>query len=231
MIKPLGEQIIIRTLPPERVGSIIIPDSAKRITHQGTDDGPGSGSEELQYVNRWLFEDVTETIKRLGTAVRHKVLISEEEHELLKDLIIRAEKAVLPKTEKGILPSAGAGLNFVEAEVIAVGTGVRARDSGLFWALVAKVDQLAMHDQGAVEGTQMLLDCAAKEHRVPFMVKPGDRILFHPSVQKFDRQIQPEWIGLKSGEGDCFIIREESVLAILDSEEECSATQTDSAVA
>jgi co-chaperonin GroES (HSP10) len=34
-IRPLGEQIIIRVLPPSSVGSIIIPDSAKGSTHQG----------------------------------------------------------------------------------------------------------------------------------------------------------------------------------------------------
>jgi hypothetical protein len=33
-IRPLGEQIIIRTIPPLSVGSIIVPDSAKRITHK-----------------------------------------------------------------------------------------------------------------------------------------------------------------------------------------------------
>lgn len=165
MIKPLGEQIIIRTLKPDSIGSIIIPDSAKAITKTG----------ESSLTNQ---------------------------------------------------------LNFVEAEVIAVGPGKRMHDDKTLISDLAYGLQQAMAGMIHSKSVERLLDRAERSYvRMPMIVKPGDRILFHPSVQKFDRQIEPEWIGLKSGEGDCFIIREESVLAILDSEEEGSATQTDSAVA
>ena len=231
-IQPIGEQIIIRTLPPERVGSIIIPDSAKRITHQGEDQNPMAGSEELQYVNRWLFEDMTETIKRLASLQvfnAFAVTLSDEEKELLKDLVKRAEKSILPKTETGILPSAGAGIHFVAAEVMAVGTGIRAKDPGLFDSLVAALKEACdfiddpqdggIHTASATaDRLREVADRACNGHREPFLVKPGDRILYHPSVQKFDRQIPAEWMGLEPGEGDVFIIREESVLAILDHE-------------
>jgi co-chaperonin GroES (HSP10) len=46
--------------------------------------------------------------------------------------------------------------------------------------------------------------------RIPPLVKPGDRILYHPAVQRFDRKVE----GL--GEGEYFIIREESVLAVIE---------------
>lgn len=245
-IKPIGEQIIIRTLPPERVGSIIIPDSAKRITHQGEDQNPMAGSEELQYINRWLFEDITESMKRIAAIVHAdwsypKTPLTDEEKDLLNDLVKRAEKSILPKTETGILPSAGAGIHFVEAEVMAVGTGIRARDPHLVEECAAWFDRyfagvpidkvhLALIESDIA---RTLLARARNGHREPFLVKPGDRILYHPSVQKFDRQIPAEWMGLEPGEGDVFIIREESVLAILDKEEQeenqRSATRTASA--
>ena len=162
MIHPLGEQIIIRTIKPDSVGSIIIPDSAKAITKTG----------ESSLTNQ---------------------------------------------------------LNFVEAEVIAVGPGKRQRgDATLLDDLVRKVDQLAMHNQGAVEGVQSLLDRAKRTTRIPMNVKPGDFIFFHPAVQQFDREIPPELIGLDPTKGKCYIIREDSILAVRN---ERSATQTDSAAA
>ena len=122
-VTPLGEQIIIRTIPQQSVGSIIVPDSAKQLTKQGDD---------------------------------------------------------------------GQAVHFVEAEVIAVGPGKRGKgDETLIEDLVRKLDQLAMHDQGAVEETQALIDRAARNghQRQSLSVKPGDRIVFHPAVQSFDRDI------------------------------------------
>jgi co-chaperonin GroES (HSP10) len=148
-IRPLGEQIIIRVLPPLSVGSIIIPDSAKGSTHQG---------------------------------------------------------------EKGDL------VHFVEAEVVAVGPGKRGNgDPTLIDDLVWKVDQLAMHDHGAVEGTQALIDRASNRYApIPLQVKPGDRILYHPAVQSFDRRIPAELLGLPATE-ECYICNEmTSVLAVLE---------------
>jgi co-chaperonin GroES (HSP10) len=150
-IRPLGEQVIIRVIPPLSVGSIIIPDSAKGSTHQG---------------------------------------------------------------------EGGSLVHFVEAEVVAVGPGKRGTgDPKLLDDLVRKLDQLAMHDQGAVEGTRSLLQRAQNRNQpIPLQVKPGDRILYHPSVQSFDRKIPAELLGLPSTE-ECYICNEKtSVLAILDRE-------------
>jgi co-chaperonin GroES (HSP10) len=210
MIRPLGEQIIIRTIPPLSVGSIIVPDSAKRITHQGTEEGPGTGSDELQYVNRWLFEDMTESMKRIAAGVP----ISETDKELLKDLAMRAKKSLLPKTETGIIPSSGEGLNFVEAEVIAVGPGRRAYDPLLMQD--ARDFFLAFAEDSTI---QVPYDDFLERFSVcrqPLSVKPGDRILYHPAVQRFDREIDPESVGLPAGER-CFIINEmTSVLAVIE---------------
>lgn len=159
-IHPLGEQIIIRTLPPDRVGSIIIPDAAKTISKVGKED-PTSA------------------------------------------------------------------INFVEAEVIAVGPGKRQKgDPTLIDDLVRKLDQLAMHDQGAVEGTQALIDRAAnRNNRIEPIVKPGDKILYHPAVQSYDRDIT-DIVSAALENGNAlngsryFIIREGSVLAVLEKESE-----------
>jgi co-chaperonin GroES (HSP10) len=220
MIRPLGEQIIIRTIPPLSVGSIIVPDSAKRITHQGTEEGPGTGSDELQYVNRWLFEDMTESMKRIAAGVP----ISEEDKELLKDLAMRANKSLLPKTETGIIPSNGQGLNFVEAEVIAVGPGKLGHDSTILeeLALMLELGRSASVDLGnepELSRVNELVMRARYPQRQPLSVKPGDRILYHPAVQRFDREIDPESVGLPAGER-CFIISEmTSVLAVIERDE------------
>lgn len=175
-IKPLGEQIIIKALPPDSIGSIIIPDSAKAITKTG----------ESTLTNQ---------------------------------------------------------LNFVEAEVIAVGTGKRAKDPGLLADLVDALEYLnerrgmpiGFHCDGLPlrrVNVESILERARKHHRIPFSVKPGNRILFHPSVQKFDRKIDSHLLGFS--EGEFYIIREESILAVLDEYEqerdnERSATLTASA--
>jgi co-chaperonin GroES (HSP10) len=154
-IKPLGEQIIIKALPPDRVGSIIIPDSAKAITKTG----------ESSLVNQ---------------------------------------------------------LNFVEAEVIAVGTGKRAKDPGLVAELIELLEYfhtpLAHSRSPHPARVASALHRARNGHRVPFSVKPGDRILFHPSVQRFDRKIDSHLLGFS--EGEFYIIREESILAVLDEYEQ-----------
>ena len=217
----MGDQIIIRLIQPEQVGSIIVPDSAKRITHQGEDDGPGSGSEELQYVNRWLFEDITESLKRILSGIP----LSDSDKELLKDLVFRANRALLPKNTTGIIPQNGAGLNFVEAEVVAVGPGRRERDPlfvsdtiSLLRSMVA-ADERARHDLTysfpSMNWCSAALDhCkrAESETLIPLTVKVGNHVWYHPAVQRYDRQID-------LGDGETyFIIREESVLAVLGEE-------------
>ncbi len=159
-IKPLGEQIIIKVLPPDQIGSIIVPDSAKGITQTG---------------------------------------------------------------EKG----AEDAVHFVEAEVIAVGPGKRGKGDKTLVADMADVlrgrwDYVATKFNAAEIAAKIrenedrvisLLQRAENGHsRLPLEVKPGDRILYHPAVQRFDRRVE----GL--GEGEFYIIREESVLAVLDKE-------------
>jgi co-chaperonin GroES (HSP10) len=158
MIRPLGEQIIIRTIPQSEVRSIIIPDSAKGITMIG-DKGESDA------------------------------------------------------------------VHFVEAEVIAVGPGKRTKgDPDLLlemaevlkgrWDFVAtkfnpvEIAAKIRENEDRVLG---LIDRAENPQlRIPPLVKPGDRILYHPAVQRFDRKVE----GL--GEGEYFIIREESVLAVIE---------------
>ncbi len=53
---------------------------------------------------------------------------------------------------------------------------------------------------------------------IPLQVKPGDRILYHPAVQSFDRKIPAELLGLPATE-ECYICNEmTSVLAVLERE-------------
>ena len=212
-IRPLGDQIIIRLIQPEQVGSIIVPDSAKRITHQGEDNSPGSGSEELQYVNRWFFEDMTETMKRFAAAERSPgILISDADRELLKDLVFRANRALLPKNTTGIIPQNGAGLNFVEAEVVAVGPGRRTHDPQLHEDLVSFVTGFFAGNRLSQREGAELLERASVSQRIPLSVKVGNHVWYHPAVQRYDRQID-------LGDGETyFIIREESVLAVLGEE-------------
>jgi co-chaperonin GroES (HSP10) len=151
-IRPLGEQIIIRVIPPLSVGSIIIPDSAKGSTHQG---------------------------------------------------------------EKGDF------VHFVEAEVVAVGPGRLGKDPTLLTEMAAVLEGLY---NGLLASpfrmrVPALLERATVNARIPLQVKPGDRILYHPSVQSFDRKIPAELLGLPATE-ECYIVSEQtSVLAVLDPEE------------
>lgn len=146
-ITPLGEQIIIRTLPPETIGSIIIPPSAKGITMQGA-KGP--------------------------------------------------EDAV----------------HFTEAEVIAVGPGKQVKDQRLLDDLMT---QLLAPTPAQFSLKPFTERYDNRNGRVPMFVKPGDRILYHPAVQKFDRDITELMRnGDVSNGSQYFIIREESVLAVIE---------------
>lgn len=127
-IYPLGEQIIIKTLPQSSVGSIILPDSAKGITKQGDD---------------------------------------------------------------------GQAVHFVEAEVIAVGPGKRLNgDKALMDDLVEAIRRLSAAEDdllictfSTIDSDGLLQRSQNGHQRQALSVKPGDRIVFHPAVQKFDRDI------------------------------------------
>ena len=167
MIQPLGNQIIIRTLPPESWKGIIIPATAQAATITG-DKG--------------------------------------------------AEDAV----------------HFVEAEVLAVGPGERVHDSKLVDDLVYALRKvrgyivdhkipftLEASTRALADLTGLLVDCddarlierAHNPGRVALSVKAGDRVLYHPAVQKFDRQIDGRALGL--GDGDLYIVGEHSIMAVL----------------
>jgi co-chaperonin GroES (HSP10) len=167
-IQPLGEQIIIRTIPQNSVGSILIPDSAKGITMMG---------------------------------------------------------------EKGAMDAVHA----VEAEVIAVGPGKRQKgDMKLVEDFVTLVTEANENVNARMRGdgsdrrrwcqieddiTRLILRAGSRNARIPPLVKPGDHILYHPAVQKFDRDITHVMEnGNEISGSKYFMIREDSVLAVIDHE-------------
>ncbi len=129
-IQPLGDQIIIKTIPEESVGSIVVPDSAKRISHQGAD---------------------------------------------------------------------GEVVHSVEAEVIAVGSGARLKGDKTLVSDFGDICRewvehwagLGVTDKGdLIQRTDGVLQRAENgHHRAELQVKPGDRVIFHPAVQSFDRDV------------------------------------------
>jgi co-chaperonin GroES (HSP10) len=215
IIKPLGDQIIIRTLPPDQIGSIIVPQSAKGISKTGTTKESNHAG-QLQYVNRQLFEDLAECFARLIKGVP----ILDGDKAFLKELNREAQKAVLPREMKTMMEEATEPLHFVEAEVIACGPGKRGRDENLVADMAFCLRRLragvpAAHSVHDFDG---LLARAKDPNAIqPLSVKPGDRILYHPAVQKYDREIEPELVGLEPIVGSkCFIIREESILGVVE---------------
>jgi co-chaperonin GroES (HSP10) len=214
-IRPLGEQIIIRTIPQQKVGSIIIPESAKRISYQGA--SKGAPSDELQYVNRRLFEQMTETLRMIVAGVP----MDDSDIEWLTDLHKRAQKQILPRAAKAIPNTSGEAINFVEAEIMAVGPGKRVHDPQLLRDMVAMLSDWRMglrisEFAGLDDRTTALLGKFCAHQRQPLSVKPGDRILYHPAVQRFDREITH--LMNDEPERRWFIIREESVLGIVGEE-------------
>jgi co-chaperonin GroES (HSP10) len=214
-IRPLGEQIIIRTIPQQKVGSIIIPESAKRISYQGA--SKGAPSDELQYVNRRLFEQMTETLRMIVAGVP----MDDSDIEWLTDLHKRAQKQVLPRAAKAIPNTSGEAINFVEAEVMTVGPGKRVHDLTLLrdmaalladWRFALRISDFTSNSDLNGE-TEALLGRFCAHQRQPLSVKPGDHILYHPAVQRFDREITH--LMNDEPERRWFIIREESVLGIV----------------
>jgi co-chaperonin GroES (HSP10) len=211
-IRPLGEQIIIRVIPPLSIGSIIIPDSAKRITSQGS--SKTTPSEELQYVNRQLYEEVAQAVRMLADQIQPTAA----DLEYLRALSQRAQKAILSKTAKGIQQSSGDAINFVEAEVIAVGPGRPGKDRHIVSDLAYALQALSAGMLDKTDYDRLLKRAERRDFLIPLQVKPGDRILYHPAVQSFDRKIPAELLGLPATE-ECYICNETtSVLAVLERE-------------
>ncbi len=148
MIQPLGNQIIIRTLPPESWKGIIIPDSSRGSTIVGA-----KGAEDA--------------------------------------------------------------VHFVEAEVIAVGPGMQSKGDLHLADDMAYALQRAVIGELPREEYDRLLDRAEHRYeRIPVSVKPGDRVLYHPAVKSFDREIDGEQLGF--GKGDFYICGEHSIMAVLE---------------
>ena len=212
IIKPLGEQIIIRTLPPDQIGSIIVPQSAKGISKSGTSN-ESDHSRQLQYVNRQLFEDMAAAFEKLVRGVP----IMDADKAFLKELNREAQKAVLRRDMKTMMEEATEPLHFVEADVIACGPGKRGKDSLLVADLAYCLEQAASGILTIGDYDRVLSRAEDPNAIQPLSVKPGDRILYHPAVQKYDREIEPELVGLEPIIGSkCFIIREESILGVVE---------------
>lgn len=163
-IQPLGEQIIIRTIPQSQFGSIIVADSVKGIITLKGDDGQA--------------------------------------------------------------------VHFVEAEVIAVGPGKRNTDPALIGSMRMFLTDLIVNIEDSLspkhhafssvqamgEAKRLLQRSQNGHQRQALSVKPGDRIVFHPAVQSFDRDVTDflsdgtEPLGTKY-----FLISEErSALAVIE---------------
>jgi co-chaperonin GroES (HSP10) len=214
-IQPLGEQIIIRTIPPDSVGSVLIPDTAKSITMMGSKPGV---KVDAYVVDADLFKGALDVMR----GVRRRDL---------QDLIRRAEKAptVAPRDNPGD------AVHFVEAEIVAVGPGKRQKGDpqlvrDLWDALLCMFAGL---EKEVPEVRRHLLEerVETQGRRIRPLVKPGDRILYHPAVQRFDREITHLMFQSTPPEGSepaeqvysnghsgsrYFIIREESVLAVIE---------------
>jgi len=193
-IQPLGEQIIIRTIPVGSIGSILIPDSAKSITMMSSKERPASD-----------FIISADLLKDLELAISGKRF----DFRNLKGRIDAAKKVPLQA-------DTSSAVHFVEAVVIAVGPGKRQKGDP---TLVEDLLRFVTDKRGF---WSHLTERAKNQNaRIAPLVKPGDHILYHPAVQKFDRDITAIMQSQLKLEGEdpqakYFIIREESVLARID---------------
>lgn len=144
-------------------------------------------------------------------------------------LIIRAipqeswRGIVIPQTARSATMTGAKGgedaVHFVEAEVIAVGPGKRRKGDP---DLVADLVYALQLVRGRNTGPNVAVDYEAlierAENRTAFLepsVKPGDRVLYHPAVQKFDREIDGAMIG-RADDGKYYIVGEHSIMAVLE---------------
>ena len=144
-------------------------------------------------------------IQPLGEQIIIKVITKEEVGGI-----------IIPDQARGatMLGEKGAedAVHFVEAEVVAVGPGKRGKgDPKLVDDMHDALSRL-FFDRQAFIGDFATMEARFRNRtaRIPLAVKPGDRILYHPAVISFDREVD----GI--GEGKHYIIREDSVLAVLE---------------
>lgn len=122
---------------------------------------------------------------------------------------------IIPDNAKGatMLGSKGTddAVHYVEAEVVAVGPGVRVKgDPQLLDDMHEALSALFFDRQSTIDFATIESRFRKRDMRIPLAVKAGDRILYHPAVISFDREVD----GI--GEGKHYIIRENSVLAVLE---------------
>jgi co-chaperonin GroES (HSP10) len=198
-IKPLGNQLIIRTLPPDSIGSILVPDSAKAMTL--------TGSKETKASHYIIEADVYRGVKDILQG------------HIRKDAgaIVRGFLGAKTNANQANLNDA---VHFVEAEVIAVGPGKRFQDRTI-------LKELAYCLENPEPLEPALLASLLKRARDPQMFMPpivqvGDLIHYHPAVQRFDRDITDIVLRYSDQREEdlkgsrFFLIREESVLAVIE---------------
>jgi co-chaperonin GroES (HSP10) len=176
MIQPLGNQIIIRTLPPESWKGIIIPDTSRGSTivgAKGAEDAAHFVEAEVIAVGpgtrRKGDPDVVDALADLVEAIRERMIRDEVPHPTATDALNQQYKLF----------------------------------GDLFDMLNAKCDDAHLLERA--------------RNRTGFLelsVKPGDRVLYHPAVKSFDREIDGHHIGL--GDGDYYICGEHSILAVIE---------------
>ncbi len=148
-------------------------------------------------------------------------------------LIIRAipqeswRGIIIPQTAQAatVMGDKGAedSVHFVEAEVIAVGPGKRRKgDPDVVAEMAHMLRCLLGQTDSRLPLPAMPEQCRAlierAENRSAYLepfVKPGDRVLYHPAVQKFDRRIDGALIG-RNDDGQYFIVGEHSIMAVIE---------------
>lgn len=143
-------------------------------------------------------------IQPLGEQIIIKVIVKEEVGGI-----------IIPDDARGatMLGAKGAedAVHFVEAEVVAVGPGKASKgDPHLADDMAYALQQSLLGSLPRYQYDRLLDRVENRYNRIPLSVKPGDRILYHPAVISFDREVD----GI--GEGKHYIIREDSVLAVLE---------------
>ena len=126
---------------------------------------------------------------------------------------------IIPDSAKGptIVGEKGPNdaVHFVEAEVVAVGPGKSSKGDPRLADDMAEALQMAILGSLPREQYDSLLHRAdTRNNRIPLAVKAGDRILYHPAVVSFDREIDGHLLDLP-GE-TLYIIGEHSILAVIE---------------
>ena len=150
---------------------------------------------------------MTPTLARSIRPLGDQIIIRTIPMEEKQNGIIIPDSARKPTIKDG----KGRDQHYVQAEVIAVGPGKRMKgDPKLIEDLAVALKACVNYPEYAGDlDIEALLARTRAVSRLPVAVKPGDGILYHPSVQGFDRRVD-------FGDGrEYFIIGEHSVLAVI----------------